>query len=131
MSAVDDLYEDRIRALPFVDRPRLARRILDDIADAAPLWLDGFSDAWSDEDLRDATRTSLDRAAELEREQVAVREVERRLRVWLEQVLDALPDPDDGKVLQPEFADGLRRSLQQARANETISLQAFRERLAQ
>ena len=130
MTAVDELYENQIKELPFVDRLRLARRILDDIADAAPLWLADFNEARSDEDLRDATRASLDRATELEREQVVAREVERRLRVWLEQVLDALPDPDEGKELRAEFADGLPKSLDQARANETTSLKAFRGLLA-
>ena len=43
-------------------------------------------------------------------EQLIERTIDRRLQVWLEQVLDALagPDDEDKASLHPEFAEALR-----------------------
>lgn len=59
------------------------------------------------------------------------RAVDRRLRVWLEQVLDALIalDEEERADLRPEFAEALRRSIVQAQKGEGVDLQTFRERL--
>lgn len=45
-------------------------------------------------------------------EQLIERTIDRRLQVWLEQVLDALAnsDDDDKTALRPEFSEALRRS---------------------
>jgi len=57
-------------------------------------------------------------------EQLIERTIDRRLQVWLEQVLDALTvlDDEDKAVLRPEFAASLRRSIAQAHAGEGMGL---------
>lgn len=66
-------------------------------------------------------------------EQLIERTIDRRLQVWLEQVLDALTisDDEDKSALRPEFAESLRKSLAQARAGEGVDLKSFREQIAQ
>jgi hypothetical protein len=62
-------------------------------------------------------------------EQLIERTIDRRLQVWLEQVLDALTasDNEEDTKLRPEFAESLRRALAQARAGEGIDLTTFRK----
>ncbi len=57
-------------------------------------------------------------------EQLIERTIDRRLQVWLEQVLDALTvsDDEDKSALHPEFAESLRHALAQARAGEGLDL---------
>lgn len=57
--------------------------------------------------------------------------VDRRLQIWLDQVLDALAaqDSESDDDFRPEFAEALRRSLAQADANEDTSLASFRKAL--
>jgi len=64
-------------------------------------------------------------------EQLIERTIDRRLQVWLEQVLDALTvlDNEDKAVLRPEFAESLRRSIAQARAGEGMDLKSFRKQI--
>jgi hypothetical protein len=64
-------------------------------------------------------------------EQLIERAIDRRLQVWLEQVLDALTvsDDEDKAVLRPEFAASLRNAITQARAGEGMDLQSFREQI--
>jgi hypothetical protein len=66
-------------------------------------------------------------------EQLIERTIDRRLEVWLGQLLDTLSDLDEEKEaeLRPEFAEALQRSLAQARAGEGTDLKAFRERTGQ
>jgi len=71
------------------------------------------------------------RVADLSTEEFEVlveRAVERRLQVWFTQVMDVLsgPDDEDDAELRPEFAAGLRRSIEQAQRGETTDLQSFR-----
>ena len=49
-------------------------------------------------------------------EQLIERTIDRRMQVWLEQVLDALAssDGEEKAALRPEFAEALRRSGAQA-----------------
>ena len=64
-------------------------------------------------------------------EALVERAVERRLSVWLEQLLDVLDgdsDEDDAE-LRPAFAAALRRSMQQAKHREAIDLQTFRTQI--
>ena len=66
-------------------------------------------------------------------EELVEHTIDRRLGVWLTQLMDALiglQDEQDAE-LRPEFASSLRRSLQQARAGEGIDLETFREQLGQ
>lgn len=74
--------------------------------------------------------------AELSTEEFAEmveRTIDRRLQVWLVQLMDALLDlsEEENAELQPKFATSLRRSLEQARLGEGIDLATFREQLAQ
>ncbi|MBI4674822.1 MAG: hypothetical protein HY741_24520 [Chloroflexi bacterium] len=64
-------------------------------------------------------------------EQLIERTIDRRMQVWLEQVLDALTAADDEEksTLRPEFAESLRRSLAQAHADEGLDLKSFREQI--
>jgi len=65
-------------------------------------------------------------------EQLIERTIDRRLQVWLEQVLDALTasDDEDDAKLRPEFAESLHRALAQATAGEGIDLKTFREKIS-
>ena len=64
-------------------------------------------------------------------EQLIERTIDRRLEVWLGQVLDTLTDLGEDKEaeLRPEFAEALQRSLAQARGGEGTDLGTFRERI--
>lgn len=60
------------------------------------------------------------------------RTIDRRLEVWLTQLMDALIDSEEEEEsadLHPEFAASLRRSLEQARSGEGVDLQTFREQI--
>jgi hypothetical protein len=59
MSAVDQLYEKQVKFLPVADRLQLLRLIMDELAESAPRWIVETNDAWSQEDLEDASRASL------------------------------------------------------------------------
>jgi|GEM_PF-691979 len=75
--------------------------------------------------------TTLQDLSTEEFEQLIERAIDRRLQVWLEQVLDALAalDDEDKAVLRPEFAESLRRSIAQARAGEGMDLKSFRQQI--
>ena len=56
--------------------------------------------------------------------------IDRRMEVWLVQLTDALIGTSEEDLpLQPEFAASLRRSLEQTRSGEGVSLNTFREQL--
>ena len=59
MSAVDQLYEKQVKFLPLAERLQLLRLIMDELAESAPRWIVETNDAWSQEDLEDASRASL------------------------------------------------------------------------
>ena len=64
-------------------------------------------------------------------EEIIERTIDKRLQVWLTQLMDALlnlSEEEDAK-LQPDFAASLRRSIEQARSGEGVDLKAFREQL--
>ena len=52
MPTAKEIYAETIRDLPFSKRLRLATLILEELAESAAPVLD-YSDAWSEEDLRD------------------------------------------------------------------------------
>ena len=56
--SVESLYQSQIRGLSIVERLRLAKLIMDDLADSAPDWVADESDAWSQQDLYDVSRAS-------------------------------------------------------------------------
>ena len=57
--------------------------------------------------------------------------IDRRLQVWLTQLMDAMIgfQDEENAELQPAFAVSLRRSLGQARSGEGVDLKTFREQL--
>ena len=58
MSAVSQLYQQQVKPLPMIDRIQLARLIMDDLSEFVSRSSVDFSDAWSDQDLYDATLAS-------------------------------------------------------------------------
>ena len=58
MSAVSQLYLQQVKPLPMIDRIQLARLIMDDLSEFVSRSSVDFSDAWSDQDLYDATLAS-------------------------------------------------------------------------
>jgi hypothetical protein len=64
MDTVLELYRTRLKSLPVVERLRLAQLLMSDLAKSAPRWTIDYSEEWSDEDMRDATRASLAYAAQ-------------------------------------------------------------------
>lgn len=67
----------------------------------------------------------------VEFERLIERTIDRRMEVWLTQLMDAFLESEDGDEVEirPEFAAALHRSLSQAKANEGVSLAAFRTQL--
>jgi len=68
---------------------------------------------------------------ETEFEALVQKVVDRRLKVWLIQLMDALAgsSEEDRAALKPEFAESLKRSIEQAEAGELTSLASFRASL--
>lgn len=64
-------------------------------------------------------------------ERLVERTIDRRLAVWLTQLIDAFEGLDDEEdaELRPDFAASLRRSLAQARSGEGIDLESFRDQI--
>lgn len=64
-------------------------------------------------------------------EELVERTIDRRLEVWLVQLMDVWTgvQEENGTELRPEFAASLRRALKQARSGEGIDLQPFRDQI--
>ncbi len=58
--------------------------------------------------------------------------IDRQMRVWLTQLLDALGDfkEEDHEPLQHDFTVALERSIDQVRTGNVINLNEFRNSLA-
>jgi len=56
--------------------------------------------------------------------------VDKRMSVWLTQLMDALigADEEDQATFRPEFAESLRRSIAQAEAGDLADLRSLRPR---
>ena len=67
---------------------------------------------------------ALEEMTEAELEALVHRTVDQRLNVWLTQLMDALTSSDeqDRATLSPEFAESLKRSLEQAEAGRLTIL---------
>jgi len=54
--------------------------------------------------------------------------IDRRLSVWLIQLLDALTtlEDEEGALLRPEFEESLRQALEEADSGDVLDLEAFR-----
>ncbi len=59
MENARDLYEKHVKSLSPVERLRLVRLIMDDLADSAPGWATDSRDWWSEEDMSDLAATSM------------------------------------------------------------------------
>lgn len=67
----------------------------------------------------------------LEFEELVESAIDRRLEVWLTQLMDALGSSQEEETaeFQPEFAAELRRSLEQANSGQTMNLKRFRQEI--
>ena len=54
-----DIYSATVRSLPPDERLKLAALILNDLAQQDVTKIEGYSDSWSEEDMRDATAYSV------------------------------------------------------------------------
>ena len=61
------------------------------------------------------------------------RTIDRRMEVWLTQLLDALTgmEDDEDTEFQPDFATSLTHSLEHARAGQAVGLDSFRAQLGE
>jgi hypothetical protein len=80
---------------------------------------------------RRAMEKTLGALSTKEFEELVERTIDRRLEVWLTQLVDAWMgwQEEESAELQPEFAASLRRALEQARSGEGIGLKSFRDQM--
>lgn len=66
-----------------------------------------------------------------ELEELITAAIDRRMEVWLTQLLDAVggEQEEDVAELQPEFEVSLKAALTQAKSNDVISLDDYRRQL--
>lgn len=65
-------------------------------------------------------------------ESLVERAVDRRLEVWMTQLLDALTSIDEpSSELRPEFAESLRKAIKQSQAGEGMDLNSFRNEIGE
>jgi len=63
-------------------------------------------------------------------ETLVERVVDKRLEVWMTQLMDALTSIDEpASDLRPEFADSLRKAIKQSQAGEGVDLKSFRDEI--
>ena len=63
-------------------------------------------------------------------ETLVERAVDRRLEVWMTQLMDALTSIDEpASEFRPEFAKSLRESIKQYQADEGMDLISFRKQI--
>ena len=73
---------------------------------------------------------TLDQLSSNEFETLVERAVDRRLEVWMTQLMDALTSIEEpASELRPEFAESLRKSIQQSETGEGMDLKSFREEI--
>ena len=63
-------------------------------------------------------------------ENLVERAVDRRLEVWMTQLMDALTSIDEpSSELRPEFAESLRKAIKQSKSGEGMDLKSFRDEI--
>ncbi|MEW5828828.1 MAG: hypothetical protein AB1846_08065 [Chloroflexota bacterium] len=63
-------------------------------------------------------------------ESLVGRAVDRRLEVWMTQLMDALTSIDEPtSEFRPEFVKSLRKAIEQSQTGEGMDLQSFRNEL--
>jgi len=75
---------------------------------------------------------TLDQLSTNEFESLVERAVDRRLEVWMTQLMDALTSIDEpAGELRPEFAESLRKAIRQSDAGEGVDLKSFRAEMGE
>ena len=73
---------------------------------------------------------TLDQLSTNEFETLVERAVDRRLEVWMTQLMDALTSIDEpAGEMNPEFAASLRKAIKQSEAGEGMDLKSFRKEI--
>ena len=73
---------------------------------------------------------TLDQLSTNEFSNLVERAVDRRLEVWMTQLMDALTSIDEpASDLRPEFAASLRKAIKQSEAGEGVDLKSFRKEI--
>lgn len=63
-------------------------------------------------------------------ETLVERAVDKRLEVWMTQLMDALTSIDEpASDLRPEFAESLRKAIKQSQEGEGMDLKSFRDEI--
>jgi hypothetical protein len=63
-------------------------------------------------------------------ESLVERVVDKRLQVWMTQLMDALTSIDEpASELRPEFAESLRKAIKQSQAGGGMDLKSFRHEI--
>ena len=63
-------------------------------------------------------------------ETLVERAVDKRLEVWMTQLMDALTSIDEpAGELRPEFAESLRKAIKQSQTGEGMDLKSFRDEI--
>ena len=71
---------------------------------------------------------TLDQLSANEFESLVERAVDKRLEVWMTQLMDALTSIDEpASEFHPEFAESLRKAIKQSDAGEGVDLKSFRD----
>lgn len=69
---------------------------------------------------------TLDQLSTNEFESLVERAVDRRLEVWMTQLMDAFTSIDEpANEFRPEFAESLRKAIRQSDAGEGVDLKSF------
>jgi hypothetical protein len=71
---------------------------------------------------------TLDQLSPSEFESLVERAVDRRLEIWMTQLMDALTSIDEPEgELRPEFVESLRKAIKQSETGEGMDLKSFRK----
>jgi len=63
-------------------------------------------------------------------ETLVERAVDKRLEVWMTQLMDALTSIDEpASELRPDFAESLQKAIKQSQAGEGLDLKSFRDEI--
>ena len=63
-------------------------------------------------------------------ESLVERAVDKRLEVWMTQLMDALTSIDEpASEFHPEFSESLRKAIKQSQSGEGVDLKSFRDEI--
>jgi hypothetical protein len=73
---------------------------------------------------------TLDKLSTNEFESLVEHAVDKRLEIWMTQLMDALASIEEpSSELRPEFAESLRKAIKQSQAGESMDLKSFRRQV--